>query len=110
VPLRPVYSTQFIRANDSDVYYYTCPEGYVALVSCVDCYIGIVTEGGNFTGYSGDADEESSPIFWSQGYDVPGEQYSAWRGKIILTAGGALAFTAGGTFACNVSGDLLTVP
>jgi hypothetical protein len=100
-----VYSTQFIAANDSGSYVYVCPDGYTALVSCVDVYIGIVTEGGNFT-----LEHEASVVAWSQGYDVPGEQYSAWRGKIVLLAGHAIAITAGDTFACSASGDLFLNP
>lgn len=98
-----VYSTRFIGANDSDEYGYTCPDGFVALLSCIDVYIGIVLDGGNFTGYL-----NGEVVFWSQGYDAPGEQNSIWRGKLVLTAGETFQVTCSDTFACVANGDLLT--
>jgi hypothetical protein len=103
---RNVYSTQFIRSNPGSDFEYTCPEGFVALISTIDVYIGIVTDGGNFTAIAGSLDT----VFWSQGYSVPGEQYSAWRGKCVLTPGESLSVYAGDDFACSVAGDLLTLP
>jgi len=103
--LQPVYSTQFIAASDGSSYVYNCPEGFVALISCIDVYIGIVTDGGNFTAYY-----DGAHVFWSQGYDPPGEQNSKWRGKIVLTYGHYLEIQAGDTFSCCASGDLLRQP
>ena len=108
---RNVYSTEFIRDGSSDSYTYTCPEGYVALISCIDVYVGIVTDGGNFTAYSQDTGPSDAVVLWSQGFDVPGEQNSRWRGKLVLTAGQSLLVQAdGATFACHASGDLLSLP
>jgi hypothetical protein len=103
---QPVYSTQFVRGNTEAEYVYTCPPGYVALVSCIDVYVGIVGSGGNFTAAAG----SSITVFWSQGYDAPGEQYSAWRGKHVLVAGESLYVSGDAEFACSVSGDLLSAP
>ena len=100
-----VYSTQFIAGNAASEYTYTVPAGYTALISCIDVYVGIVTEGGNFTAYYDGRD-----VFWSQGYAAPGEQNSRWRGKIVVPEGLYVEVTAGGTFACCVSGDLFLNP
>lgn len=103
---RNVYSTEFIRNNAGSEYVYACPEGFVALISTIDVYIGIVTDGGNFTAAAGSL----VTVFWSQGYSVPGEQYSAWRGKCVLQPGESLYVSGDGEFACSVAGDLLTLP
>ena len=100
-----VYSTQFIKANVVASYPYSVPEGYTALISCIDVYIGIVTDGGNFT-----ASTDDGKIFWSQGYDAGGEQNSRWRGKVVLTEGEELNITAGDVFSCYASGDLFLNP
>jgi hypothetical protein len=97
-----VYSTRFIGDNSTDLYSYTCPDGFVALISAIDVYVGIVTTGGNFTGYLNGA-----VVFWSQGFDAPGEQNSIWRGKLVLTAGESFQVTCSDTFACIANGDLL---
>ena len=49
-------------------------------------------------------------MFWSQGYSVPGEQDSTWRGKLVLTYGHYLEVQAGGTFSCMAAGDLFLNP
>jgi hypothetical protein len=103
---QPVYSTQFVRGNTAEEYVYECPAGFVALITCIDAYIGIVGGGGNFTAAAG----SEVTVFWSQGYDAPGEQYSKWRGKQVLTAGERIYFSSGDVFACSVSGDLLSAP
>jgi hypothetical protein len=97
-----VYSTRFIGADDSNLYSYTCPDGFVALLSTIDVYVGIVLAGGNFTGYL-----NGEVVFWSQGFDAPGEQNSSWRGKVVLTAGESFQVTCSDTFACVACGDLL---
>ena len=100
-----VYSTQFVYASDGSSYSFNCPEGYTLLLSCIDVYIGIVTDGGNFTAYY-----DGEHVFWSQGYDVPGEQNSRWRGKIVLTYGHYFEVQAGDVFSCLASGDLFLNP
>jgi hypothetical protein len=101
VPSR-VYSTRFICDNSTNIYSYTCPDGYTALVSTIDVYVGIVLSGGNFTAYVNGA-----VVFWSQGFDAPGEQNSAWRGKVVLKEGDTFQVTCSDTFACTACGDLL---
>ena len=67
--------------------------------------MGIVLDGGNFTGYLNGAH-----VFWSQGYDEPGEQNSRWRGKVVLQAGEAFQVTGSDTFSCVACGDLFLNP
>ena len=98
----PVYSTQFVASNGATSYTYVCPEGYVALVSCIDTYVGLVDAGGNFTGIGG-----GDQVFWSSGFDAPGDSNGRWRGKQVLTAGQSVTVTCDFEFACSVSGDLL---
>ena len=100
-----VYSKQFVLDSGDSAYGYECPAGFVALVTCIDVYVGIVLVDGNFT-LSTDADT----VVWSQGYDSPGEQYSKWRGKLVLTAGQSFDMRASDVFSCSVAGDLLTAP
>lgn len=108
--LRPVYSTQFIFGSGLDSYTYVCPAGYVALVTCIDTYVGLTTGSGNFTAALYNPALPRTAKFWSQGYTLPGEENARWRGKIVLTEGERLVVSAEDVHDCCASGDLLTLP
>lgn len=108
--LRPVYSTQFICGDGMSEYDYTCPEGYVALVSCIDITTdtSVTGDGSVYAGLEQVAG--ATALFWSATYEG-GYFYVKWRGKIILSPGDVLGVIAfGDNFSCSVSGDLLSLP
>ena len=108
--LRPVYSTQFICGDSAAEYDYTCPDGYVALVSCIDVVTDSGVEGAG-TIIAGLAQlGGSSGYVWTATYFGP-LVYVKFRGKIILTPGDYIAVVSfGDNFSCSASGDLLSLP
>lgn len=102
---QPVYSTRFICDNSTWHYAYTCPAGFVALITCIDVHIGSTVAGGNWI-----VDMLGGVVVGSTVYLPIAPVNLTFRGKLVLNPGDSIALytDAEDTYACTVNGDLLT--
>lgn len=103
----PVYSKAFIIGNSQRTYVYTCPSGYVALISCIDAHVGSTTSGGNWIVML-----NGTAIIGFVTYLPVAPQDFTYRGKIVLQPGETITVysDASDLFDISVTGDLLTNP